>query len=185
MRASFGSIVVVAMFSLACGQPGSPTAPTSLTNSGTTDLTNSGTTAVIPGSLTVPLSSKTVPFKGTLEGTVTITPLEPPLANVFIAGTGNATYLGRFTVEIPHLVNFATAIGEGTFTFTAANGDQLTAHFTGAADTSTPIFAIVEHATITGGTGRFANATGTFVARRLYDVAAGTTTGSIEGTISM
>ena len=66
-----------------------------------------------------------MPFKGTLDGTVTLTPLEPPLANVFIAAAGNATHLGRFHVEIPHLVSFATATGEGTYTFTAANGDLL------------------------------------------------------------
>jgi len=42
----------------------------------------------------------------------------------------------------------------------------------------------VEIATITGGTGRFANATGGFVCERLYDNAAGTTIGYFDGTIS-
>ena len=39
-------------------------------------------------------------------------------------------------------------------------------------------------ATITGGTGRFEGATGSFTAERLYDTVAGTTTGSFQGTIS-
>ena len=43
---------------------------------------------------------------------------------------------------------------------------------------------IVETATITGGTGRFAGATGSFVCERLYDIAGGTTIGSFDGTIS-
>ena len=43
---------------------------------------------------------------------------------------------------------------------------------------------IVEDATITGGTGRFAGATGSFTCERLYDTIEGTTTGSFEGTIS-
>ena len=177
MRTSVGSSVIIAMCSIACGQSTAPTAPTSLTNNATVVAASDGQASA--------LSKHAVPLKGRLEGTVTVTPLQEPFANVLITATGNATHLGQFTLEVPHLVNFATAIGEGTFTFTAANGDQLTAHFTGAADTSTPIFSIVEHATITGGTGRFANATGSFTARRLYDPAAGTTTGTIEGTISM
>jgi hypothetical protein len=85
--------------------------------------------------------------------------------------------------RVPHTVNFATATGDGTYTFTAANGDTLTADFTGEAQVG-PIISIVEHATITGGTGRFAGAAGTFTAHRLYDPVNSTTTGSFEGTIS-
>jgi hypothetical protein len=124
-----------------------------------------------------------VPVKGNLEGSQTSTPLQPPLAFVDGSATGNATHLGRFTVEFPHTVNFATRTGTGTFTFTAANGDTLTADFTGQAQPG-PIVSIVEHATITGGTGRFAGATGTFTVQRLFDPARGTTTGWFEGTIS-
>jgi hypothetical protein len=61
----------------------------------------------------------------------------------------------------------------------------LTATFTGHADTSTPVFVIVEDATITGGTGSFSGATGSFTARRLYDTVAGSTTGTLDGTISV
>jgi hypothetical protein len=127
----------------------------------------------------------TVPLKGSLEGTVTITPLTPPFFSVVITASGNATGLGAFTLQVPHTVNFATATGTGTFTFTAANGDRLTASFTGQADTSQPIVSIVENATITGGTGRFAGATGTFTANRLFDPVAQTTTGTFEGTITL
>jgi hypothetical protein len=42
----------------------------------------------------------------------------------------------------------------------------------------------LETATIMGGTGRFASATGGFVVKRLYDRVAGTTIGYFEGTIS-
>jgi hypothetical protein len=100
-----------------------------------------------------------------------------------VSATGTATLLGRFTLEIPHTVNFATATGDGTYTFTAANGDTLTADFTGEAQVGATI-SILEHATITGGTGRFAGAAGIFTAHRLYDPVNGTTTGSFEGTIS-
>lgn len=128
---------------------------------------------------------KEVPFKGTLEGTVTITPLTPPLASVLIEATGHATQLGRFTLEIPHQVNQAIRVGSGTYVFTAANGDTLTAEFTGVATLLSPgVLSTTETATITGGTGRFAGATGSFTAERVFNVATLTTTGSFEGTIS-
>jgi hypothetical protein len=47
------------------------------------------------------------------------------------------------------------------------------------------VLYIEETATITGGTGRFAGATGSFTAERLYDMVAGTTIGSFEGTIAL
>ena len=125
-----------------------------------------------------------VPFKGRLEGFFTVTPLVPPFARVLIEGTGNATHLGRFTVENRHVVPFVTS-GSGSYEFTAANGDTLTAEFTGQATLAAPgVLSILETATITGGTGRFAGATGTFTARRVFDTATSITTGSLDGAIS-
>jgi hypothetical protein len=128
-----------------------------------------------------------VPFKGDLDATVERTPVPgEPLVLVEVDGGGKAAHLGRFTFEAPHYVNTATRTAAGTYTFTAANGDTLTADFTG---TATPVpgsslLYIVETATITGGTGRFADATGSFTVERLYDPVDGTTTGSFEGTLS-
>jgi hypothetical protein len=172
------AVVIAAVLGVGCANSASPTTPTLSQSTSSPSGADGGATTAAKH------APHAVPFTGTLDANVTITPLEPPLANVFISGSGNATHLGRFSVAIPHVVSFATATGEGTYTFTAANGDLLTAHFTGTADTSTSVFAIIEHATITGGTGRFADATGSFTVHRLYDTAAGTTSGSIEGTIS-
>jgi len=123
-----------------------------------------------------------VPFKGSLEGTVTRS-LPPPPISVLVEGSGTATELGRFAVRIPHLVVPPNAAGSSQFV--AANGDTLTADLTGvSAPAGTGFLYIVETATITGGTGRFAGATGSFVCERLYDIAAGTTVGSFAGTIS-
>jgi hypothetical protein len=131
-------------------------------------------------------SAHEVPFKGRLEGTVTMTPLAPPFVSVLVEATGNATQLGQFTLEIPHVVNRADRTAVGTYEFTAANGDTLSADFTGkATPTATPgILYIEETATITGGTGRFAGATGSFTVERLFNTVTGTTTGSFNGTIS-
>jgi hypothetical protein len=128
-----------------------------------------------------------VPFKGSLQGDVTVTPLGPPFVAVAVEATGQATHLGKFTLDIPHVVNRATRTAIGSYKFTAANGDTLTADFTGTATpTATPgVLYIEETATITGGTGRFAGATGTFTSERWYDTIAGTTTGSVKGTITL
>ena len=127
-----------------------------------------------------------VPFKGRLEGDVAVTPLAPPLLHVDVEATGNATHLGKLTLDIPHVVDPTTRIAIGSYEFTAANGDKLYALFTGiATPTATPgVLYIEETATITGGTGRFAGATGSFTSERLYDTLAGTTIGSFEGTVS-
>src|SRR5438105_4685091 len=127
-----------------------------------------------------------VPFKGSLDGDVTVTPLAPPFLQVDVGATGKATQLGRFTLDVPHVVNAANGTAVGSYEFTAANGDKVYAEFTGQAmPTATPgVLYIVETATITGGTGRFAGATGSFTSERLYDTLAGTTVRSFEGTIS-
>ena len=124
-------------------------------------------------------------FKGSLEGTVTVTPINPPIASVLIEATGNATKLGRFTVVVPHVVNQAVRVGAGSYIFTAANGDTLTATFTGVGTLIAPgVLSTTETATITGGTGRFADATGSFTAHRTFFITEGRTVGSFEGTIS-
>lgn len=123
-----------------------------------------------------------VPFKGCLEGTVTRS-LPPPPIDVDIEAVGNATHLGLFTVDIPHLV--VPPHADGFYYFEAANGDSLTAEFEGVSAPYEPgVLYIVEVATITGGTGRFEGASGGFVAERYYYIAAGVTVGTFQGTVS-
>ena len=181
MHASLTSVGVVgvALF-VGCSQPNTPTSPTPL-SSASPSIASSEANATGLGVLS---NDQEVPFKGRLEGTATITPGTPPFLSVPIEGTGNATHLGRFTVEIPHVVNTTNRTSTGTYEFTAANGDTLTAGFTGQATLTAPgVLSVVETATITGGTGRFADATGSFTVERLFNQVTGLTTGSFEGTI--
>ena len=181
MHASLYSVGVVGVvLFLGCSQPITPTSPTSLSSA---SLSIASSEAKVTGA-GVLSKDQEVPFKGRLEGTATITPGSPFLS-VSIEGTGNATHLGRFTVEIPHVVNPTTRTSTGTYEFTAANGDTLTAGFTGQATLTAPgVLSVVETATITGGTGRFADATGSFTVARLFNQVTGLTTGSFEGSIS-
>lgn len=146
--------------------------------------------AIVAGALVLCLAGPVaagdqVPFQGSLSGTVAVTPLEPPIASVVIEGSGVATLLGRYTVEMPHLVDQATRTGTGTYIFTAANGDTLTADFSGQATLVAPgVLTVAESAVITGGTGRFEGATGSFTADRTFFAATLTTTGTFHGWIS-
>jgi hypothetical protein len=127
-----------------------------------------------------------VPFSGRFAGVTTITSDTSTTRCGDVDGTGIATHLGLFTVTIPHCLTKATKSTIGSYYFTAANGDTLSANFSGQASlTSTPgVLFEVENATITGGTGRFAGATGGFTVERLADTIALTTIGSFYGTIS-
>jgi hypothetical protein len=132
------------------------------------------------------LAQQQVPFKGGLNGVVTVGTPTPQGVPVLVNATGNATQLGQFTLAIPHIVNKATMTATGKYLFVAANGDSLTASFSGqATPTATPgVLSIVETATITGGTGRFAGATGSFTCARLFNTITKRTAGSFSGTIS-
>ncbi|MHB8952097.1 MAG: hypothetical protein ACYC4U_03900 [Pirellulaceae bacterium] len=151
--------------------------------------------AVIVVALAGPaLAGESLPFKGSFEGRhVSRTPLDPPMFFDVFEVTGQATQLGQFELVIEAVVDFGTrpVSGEGTHTFTAANGDTLVADFTGFSSLVVPgLVLITENATIAPerSTGRFAGATGTFTVERLADAATGVngaTVGSFEGTISL
>jgi hypothetical protein len=123
------------------------------------------------------------PFKGTVNAVETGQVVFP---NRFLdrEGTGTATYLGRYTEDVVMQINIPTLSSMGTATFTAANGDTLTASVVGQATRTGPTaLSIVEVYTITGGTGRFADATGTFTLESTLDQTTGVSTGTFSGAI--
>ena len=123
-------------------------------------------------------------IRGTLEATETGVPRPgTPLIVRHLEGRGTASHLGRFTVVADFTLNLATFTASGSVTFTAANGDVLTGTVTGRAMVGGGIATVTETVTITGGTGRFAGATGTLTLVRRVVQATGTSSGTIEGTI--
>jgi hypothetical protein len=130
-----------------------------------------------------------LPFRGSFT-LVTSSEIVPPTLTITGTAEGTATHLGRFTATSVDAVDLATARSTGTFNFTAANGDQLFTTTAGGEDSFTPpnISRVTLVATIVGGTGRFAAATGTFTIQltNIIDFAAGTSSGSgsFNGTIS-
>ncbi|MGI8599567.1 MAG: hypothetical protein ACR2KB_09940 [Chitinophagaceae bacterium] len=114
------------------------------------------------------MSEAGVPFKGSYT-TSSVLMQPPPNLVHKVSGTGIASHLGKSTFEaISNVtVSFPPPFTvSGTRTITAANGDQLFTTFTG---TSTPRVNGMNGAdlqeTIIGGTGRFANASGSFTTK--------------------
>ena len=103
---------------------------------------------------------------------------------VSLTGTGQATHLGRFTAAFDLQVDVRTSTSRGAFTLIAANGDRVSGTLSGHSTDVGGIASITETATTTGGTGRFADATGSFTIERVLDLATGTSSGSFDGTIS-
>jgi hypothetical protein len=132
-----------------------------------------------------------LPFRGSFTRQSSAA-FEPPITLV-ITGTqtGTATYLGQFTAASEDRVNTTNNTGTGTFNFTAANGDRLLSTTTSVENEFVPpnLTTITLNATIVGGTGRFAAATGSFVIHitDAIDFVTNTATGagSFEGIISL
>ena len=128
---------------------------------------------------------KETPLKGSFKALETYQP-DLPIVHVTATGSGEATQLGHFTVSYQVDVNVQTGAGTGlSAQFVAANGDSLFADGSGqASPTGTPgTLNIVENYTITGGTGRYANASGTITVERVANQATGETSGTLSGNI--
>jgi hypothetical protein len=134
-------------------------------------------------------AGKQVPFKGVFAGERTERiPLGPTTVRDRWDTAGTATHLGRFELVVSVVVDFGSlpVTGTGTATFVAANGDMVFAEITGHSEPVEPgvTVLIIESGVITGGTGRFAGATGSYTSERLTSLITNETVGSFEGTIS-
>ncbi len=180
--------VCAAVFAAACGDhaPESPASPTT------------ALTAPAVGSAQTQAQHATgLPLRGTFTGrsaAVFNCPPTCPPTSFTSSGTyeGTAAHLGRFTAAFVDVVDIATATSTGTLDFTAANGDVLRTTTVGGEDGFTPpnIGSVRATATITGGTGRFAGATGNFTVRftQVIDFATATAevvSGSIDGVVNL
>lgn len=144
----------------------------------------------LPGAVAAAVVTPALPFHGTVEASETHFISGAGVFYGHVVGTGIATHLGRFTLEDDEVGDPATLSADVSLTLRAADGDIVTG--TGTAQV-TPApgfvsFTSVETVTVTGGTGRFAGATGSFVLERVVDIAAGSpypSTGSFTGSITL
>lgn len=101
---------------------------------------------------------------GAYAGTTTqiYVPGNPPRLIVDLTVTGFANPLGPFTAVGQQTVNLLAGTYTGSYTFTVANGDTLTATTDGIRYLclSSGVYSLEENFTFTGGTGSFSGATG-------------------------
>jgi hypothetical protein len=109
------------------------------------------------------------PFTATVNATEVLTPTaQPGIFTVQIDGAGSGALFGDLTFSATETIDFVSKPGtaivtDGEFTITAANGDQLYATYSGfgVPDPDNPGFVLgTATAELTGGTGRFACASG-------------------------
>jgi hypothetical protein len=142
---------------------------------------------VVGTALAAASARKPLPLKGSIEALETYQ-ASGPTVFVTATGSGKATHLGRYTVSYEVEVDLPTGTGTSlSAQYVAANGDSLFAEGSGqATPTDDPsVFMVVEIYTITGGTGRFAGATGSFTETRQVNLATGVTSGTIDGNITL
>ena len=123
-------------------------------------------------------------LKGSLQTAETQQVVFP---TIFVNGTGsgNATQLGLYTISYHAQLNIPTLSSTVSATLVAADGSSLFGIGTvqGTPTARPGIVSIVETYIITGGTGRFAGATGNFTVERVINRATLLTSGTISGTI--
>lgn len=104
-------------------------------------------------------------------------------------GEGRGTHIGRFesvAVHCSYLDEFGNqgSYAKGEVTMVGANGDVLEGTYTnGVSLTPPPVIEFKDHLTLTGGTGRFANASGSVAETGLFWFATGESIIWMEGTI--
>jgi hypothetical protein len=141
-------------------------------------------TMILTAALAIPAAAQTqVPFKGTFQGNDTVA-----APTITTSGTGTGTLVGQ--LSLTNVVTLTSASGgTGAGHWVAANGDTIDSTFVASAIPGDVLFTITEIHTITGGTGRFTGAQGSFTVLRKHVVSPGSdgthfTWGSFQGTIT-
>ena len=134
--------------------------------------------AAQPAYATVASEPHLVPFHGTFAGVAQVQ-VAPPHLFATGSGEGNATHLGASNwafdevVTLGQVVDGCPTLGTTdtyTGTLTAANGDTITVEGTGTGCPTSPTTArILDVFTVTGGTGRFEDASGSLTSVTLVD----------------
>lgn len=149
------------------------------------------TAVILAAACTSPAAANNVPFKGTIdsvETTVAVFPPDVQFPTLLVegSGSGNATHLGAYTVTFTFEVNLDDFTASGSYEFVAANGDRVFTDVIGQGtvpDEDGISFLTATH-TITGGTGRFAGASGSFTEESVLNTFTHVKFGSLDGVLA-
>jgi hypothetical protein len=145
--------------------------------------------SLVPATAAKPALPPAVPFIGSAdEQPISAVPVDADHVFVTTVGAGKATHLGNFTFVSPHLSGLSDFSIDGTQTITTASGDLLETRLIGnlspVVDETGHVFLVGDiNGTITGGTGRFENASGEFTFSIVFDTETFHSTSTIAGEI--
>ena len=154
----------------------------------------SAMTPTSPSALTGPpwlaTAGTDLPFSGSVSGTTAARFPAPGTLEITLEGGGTASHLGRFLVTGVDTGTFPEPVATGNWVLTAANRDRL---FATTESRGEPVDQRTDRVTttamISGGTGRFADATGsftvTFISLRDEGTPTGRFSGSFEGRLDL
>lgn len=187
MRTSYTAIVLTgsAFLLVGCSQPASLISPTSVpssTSPASAPSSIGAASTALPLAVS-PAAQHQVPFKGKFQGSDTITLPVTVTTNV----TGTGTHLGGFSFTHVRTRTVNGLIGSAHWV--AANGDTIDSTSVVTGVPGPEVVTVTEIHTITGGTGRFSGAQGSFTVHRTHvrtpsDDGTHVTFGSFEGTIT-
>lgn len=126
---------------------------------------------------------------GSASGQVIVSPTDDPL--VVLAqdfGMGRAADLGKYSLVARQLIHLDTlAVRDGSFALTAANGDTIHGTYAGQAAPGkvSGVISFKASGPVTGGTGRFAGATGHLTFIGSADLGTGEFSETVTGTLAI
>lgn len=148
------------------------------------------TLAVSMGGAPPVAASSETPFRASFDIPMSLTP-DPGCGGFRVSGTGTgrATHMGRATITVDECVDFVREPGRvhvyGSLVLTAANGDELHVSVDKVGDPPGPDgdAHVAGPFVVTGGTGRFAGASGSGTTTTDANVISSTATAELVGSL--
>ena len=143
-----------------------------------------GISVVLPATV---LATTSETIDGTWQAQGSATPTATPgVYAVHDSGVGVATNVGSYTLAASEFASFTTGeISDGSWTLTTPAGDTLAASYAGSLSWTGPAaITFASPGQITGGSGRFAGATGTIVFSGTADMTTGHIIGSFVASLN-